>query len=314
MLQRKSILLLALLAFALLVGASAASIIVNVKPTACSLCHRTEVDTWKTSTHKGVSCRNCHQRSDALGFVNGQLNLIRMSAAKLAGEERPPRARVASGQCLSCHSAIKGRVVDRNGIRMEHASVIKKTECADCHNEVVHGQAVPLPKRATMDKCTACHKGKGDELLDCQMCHSKRKERLPTSRVGFWATLHGKSWEKTHGMGNLDSCSACHSKAKCSKCHLQMPHPEGWPSDHGTVAKGDRESCAKCHKKESFCSSCHGIAMPHLDGFLKSHSTTVKKSGVQTCYKCHLKEDCSRCHERHAHPGGVVPMKQSLNP
>ncbi len=233
-----------------------------------------------------------------------------ISTQLTAKESGPLRAQAAGEKCLGCHREILAGYLVKDGIRVEHAQMAKAgISCTECHNEVAHGKAVPLPKRPTMDKCTGCHKGEKGKTVDCKLCHVGSIGRSPTEKVGSWAANHADAKTSSHGMGELSSCTACHSSRECGKCHIQMPHPEGWPYDHGKTAVEQKggERCDACHL-DSFCDSCHGIKMPHQSGFVRFHSSVAKRLGG-VCYKCHVKDDCLRCHERHVHPGGVVPMK-----
>lgn len=307
---------LALPAIVFLAIIVASVVVESSNPDACALCHRAEADSWKFSTHKDIRCAECHQPSGGPGYIIWRIDVARMVVARLTSARRSPvRAHVASEVCAGCHNSVEKRVIVKRGIRMEHASVVKAgIPCTECHNEVVHGKAVPVPKTATMDKCTSCHK-RDDKTLDCNECHLKLAGKLPTSKVGSWAVLHGDGAKKTHGMGDLYACGACHERAQCRSCHAEMPHPEGWAYDHAEAAMGaDKgKSCFDCHGR-SFCDSCHRIEVPHPAGFLKAHSSVAKQKGEEVCTGCHEKEDCVQCHERHVHPGGAVWMKRISAP
>ncbi|MCL4499946.1 MAG: hypothetical protein M1335_06885 [Chloroflexi bacterium] len=316
--HRKPILIATLLAFALLLWLGMVSAVINLSPAACGLCHAKELEKLRASPHAGSSCAACHEKNGALGFIIGQMDVVRMASLQLTGGFRKPvTAEVDGDACENCHSAIEKGVTERAGIRMEHGGLAKRNiACTECHNEVAHGNAVPVPKLATMDKCALCHAGSDGKPEKCTLCHSNRPGKQPTAKVGSWISHHGGGSERTHGMGNLNTCAACHKKEMCSRCHIEMPHPESWPSDHGAAAatRAASNQCLKCHRA-SYCDSCHGLKMPHQAGFLKVHSEEIKRLGSdRACYNCHLKEDCTRCHERHVHPGGVAPAKAIPKP
>jgi hypothetical protein len=84
-----------------------------------------------------------------------------------------------------------------------------------------------------------------------------------------------------------------------------MPHDRNFAQQHGRVvlsAEGMRDKCLTCHK-QSLCDGCHGIDMPHPQGFLKTHADLVAEGQTQVCERCHLQESCDACHTAHIHPG-----------
>ena len=75
----------------------------------------------------------------------------------------------------------------------------------------------------------------------------------------------------------------CHLKKDptfCIDCHgLEMPHPGGWLSSHGSYALKDdnQQKCVKCHGENS-CIKCHGLQMPHPAGWLSQHSERARSA------------------------------------
>lgn len=217
---------------------------------------------------------------------------------------RPIQASVKNEVCEKCHQQEVTRTVERKQIIVRHKEILESgSRCTDCHNTVAHGKVTTSPTYPNMDSCALCHDGK-KASKDCNTCHSKKIGPLPTARVGPWWVTHSETWVKTHGMGDQRTCQTCHREDFCAKCHgVTMPHPDGWPLEHGQVAKANRAGCRTCHL-ESFCSSCHRIEMPHPESFLPRHSKEAKRLGLeQNCYRCHTAVDCDQCHVKHAHPG-----------
>jgi predicted CXXCH cytochrome family protein len=138
-----------------------------------------------------------------------------------------------------------------------------------------------------------------------------RPKRPDRSYSTPWAVTHGPDAERTHGMGDLQTCKACHAQQYCVDCHkMELPHPPKFMGQHGgSVVRGEltREDCASCHEKSS-CDSCHGLPMPHPGDFLKDHAQTTRDLGQQACFSCHREKTCQSCHIVHVHPG--VPKDQ----
>ncbi len=120
---------------------------------------------------------------------------------------------------------------------------------------------------------------------------------------GSFAKTHGADWQKLHGMGDLNTCAACHTLVRCESCHgVALPHPDAWMNAHGGESLEDPRVCLTCHS-EDFCARCHGLTMPHGEGFRKEHASVASSHEDATCLACHDVESCDGCHARHAHPG-----------
>lgn len=281
----------------------------------CGSCHTIEKNylSLNNSSHKDTSCFSCHREPGVAGFMLFEVNLLRMTASSLSQlYEKPIIAYVSDSSCLGCHRKIKKGIAVRNGIKISHKELSPGEPCTECHNTIPHGDAVKNKKYGTMEKCTACHNGQ-DAASDCQVCHEKNV-KITKRRTGPWQVVHGSKWARTHGMGNLSSCSLCHAEKDCGKCHSQMPHTEDWPYSHGKKAKKTGlDKCYKCHN-ESVCQECHWLEMPHGDRFLPDHPKIYKEKGKKVCFNCHVKYDCDFCHSRHIHravafPKNLVPKK-----
>lgn len=166
-----------------------------------------------------------------------------------------------------------------------------------------------------MESCLRCH-GQQGGVVECDTCHQGRRaeERLVS---GSWAVTHGPQWQKTHGMGDMYTCAACHARGSCDKCHgVGLPHDSKLRVEHPALARDSRAKCASCHQP-AFCSGCHGVQMPHPADFKQQHGSIAVQRGREVCQSCHVQTDCDRCHIMHIHPGGagalgVIPS--SLSP
>ena len=222
------------------------------------------------------------------------------------GDNRDAAA-VPDSRCRSCHEDVFTKVVVSNGIRVNHASCASEASCTDCHSTVAHGKATGWARSYDMDGCLECHM-KSDNVA-CDLCHEGRRD---ADRVkSAFAVTHGAKWKSTHAMGNVATCTVCHSTDDCEGCHgAGVPHGANFVDVHSAYAVEADAQCATCHQ-EAFCTGCHGMQMPHPADFTPAHSSLVKKQGTAKCMRCHVEEDCDECHEMHVHPGGAVGTSSS---
>jgi len=124
----------------------------------------------------------------------------------------------------------------------------------------------------------------------CVGCHLKNDPKFCIDCHGLQMP-HPGGWLSSHGSyaskaDNRQKCIKCHGKNSCIKCHgLQMPHPGGWLSQHSSVALSNRSLCNKCHSSQ-FCVNCHGVTLPHSSAFYYDHPNHVYNEG-SICMKCH---------------------------
>ena len=272
----------------------------------CRACHdsKTFVTETRTSAHSEVECTQCHVQPGVAARLTYAYNVVFGMALHLAPAGSGQIATVTDSTCLSCHEAVMKGIVTADGISVDHAQCSKGRMCVDCHSDTAHGTAVAWPKTVNMNQCLDCHAA--DRVRDdCTTCHSERSARQRV-RTGEWAVTHGPNWEQTHGMGDWDTCAACHPADYCVRCHgLPLPHDEAYIRSHPAQALEQPKDCAVCHK-QAFCDGCHGLEMPHPTLFTPAHSFIVERQGSRVCMRCHVQEDCDTCHVRHVHPGGAT--------
>lgn len=261
-------------------------------------CHATAVSGLSEGGHANVECRACHRDSGVVGVIDLRLRLAAMVPATF-GAPYASLPTVPSERCLACHESVLEGVVVSQGIRMSHAAPHRAGhQCTDCHASLIHGDT--RQPGAAMDECLRCHVVSALSQ-DCDTCHDGPVGREARLRSGTFALIHGTEWQSSHGAGDLSTCAACHTAARCESCHgVSLPHPDGWLNEHGPVL--ETSDCAQCHATQ-FCSDCHGMPMPHPAGFLGAHSGEVDVAGVEACHYCHDAGSCDACHHRHTHPG-----------
>lgn len=188
--------------------------------------------------------------------------------------------------------------------------------CSSCHPLSV----VPSPPSHLGDNWARAH---GIPLLDseiaCTTCHSE--EQFCDSCHGMEMPHPGDWTEEVHVDAFLDrgedGCVACHgsvaigeARSDCDTCH----HPEGALDDPWLVAHPDvvnhegGDSCSTCHVQPDFCTACHGVELPHPEGWTEAdHAFASFQDEGVGCVACHesaadteARSECDTCH----HPGG----------
>lgn len=297
---------IALIALGLIATFFIASSSVGSLPAACSSCHAMKpfARQLKRSAHADVKCYSCHLANGGWDWPQFKLTEVgrmyprAIVGGTVAGSVTPTGAR----SCIRCHEDVLMGTISSDGLRINHGVCASSGSCDNCHSTTAHGTAVRSPREPVMEDCTSCH-ARESAPTECNVCH---EGKLETERLaaGPWQITHGPSWQTTHGMGNITSCSTCHPVDYCVRCHqVSLPHPVDFPSRHGSDAVAAPESCASCHSRERLCDTCHGIEMPHPAGFLREHSAIATSFTDEQCMKCHYESDCRRCHETHVHPG-----------
>lgn len=289
-----------------IVALGAVSAAVAVLPASCATCHGPQADALAQGPHAYVHCDDCHSSPGPFGLVDNRLRVAAMVPAQFVpGGELT--SSVDNAACLTCHESMLEETVEVDGIRMNHRTPEDRGWlCTSCHSDFVHGTGSSRGVGGyTMDTCLECHVQHPENISGCATCHvegrmERREEPTP------WRIIHGGNWRNMHGMGNLETCGACHGSDYCAACHvIEMPHPSRFLSIHGETAVSSPEAaaaCDDCHARAA-CDGCHGLEMPHPDAFLPLHSELVDAEGDEVCYRCHEQANCKACHNRHAHPG-----------
>ncbi|MHB0977724.1 MAG: NapC/NirT family cytochrome c [Candidatus Aquicultorales bacterium] len=267
-----------------LVGAlavmTATALTLTSTPYFCSFCHEMGADhaSWQKSSHKNVTCIACHIPPNIVGFVEHKMvALTKELPSHISGSYEKPinkhseaSKHIPNENCDQCHKMDKRKVTASPGIIIDHEAHIKKgVACATCHNRVAHPGLKGYEDFMKMDACYRCHGLEKNAKAPgkCETCHTPEFPLVPKNhRTKAWLTPVG-----------------------------------GERALHTKVAKEDKKSCSNCHL-EAFCTSCHGMEMPHpkkdwVEG-AKLHSTTGRANSA-SCQKCHPGPDfCAACHHK----------------
>ncbi|BDG62031.1 cytochrome c3 family protein [Caldinitratiruptor microaerophilus] len=177
--------------------------------------------------------------------------------------------------------------------------------CADCHAAVAHGPADPAERKVELHRtCRECHERQQVTVavsrpVTCAGCHADPLQVAPAGH-------RSSDWRERHG------AEARTDAASCAGCHLSPAGP------HGGVAKaaspipvpasrppvGKAPSAPPGLECEGFgpdqfvyrpvpgvtpqgdCASCHGLPMPHPDGWIRRHTEAYRDSPA-LCARCH---------------------------
>lgn len=274
----------------------------------CIACHRPATT---SVSHGAMSCAECHRASGLAGVLGLRLRVVSMLLGAPFGGA-PPSVAVDSSRCLRCHSNVLTKTVSRRGVIMSHREPNDAgVACIECHGDGIHGGTRESAGRSEMSACLRCHVVSATSA-DCDTCHVPGVTRAQRLVGGTFTKTHGPSWQQLHGMGDLNTCSACHTLIRCESCHgVTLPHPDSWLSNHGRASLQAGSRCLRCHS-ESFCVECHQVDMPHPSGFRARHSTFATGHDDPRCLTCHSAQTCGDCHSQHLHPGLAADKVQGL--
>lgn len=270
----------------LLIVASAAS----SSPALCGSCHEMAPhhETWEISAHSGVKCVSCHETprewyGKPLHAVERVRRLSRDVWHHLRGRFGDLDDASAVGQaspiadevCLQCHSPNRNAT---SGFRIliDHAEHAERTgSCVACHVYTAHPDPVLGRPLSLMVRCYQCH-GAAEQ---------------PDAS---------------------DDCATCHPADFDLRpdSHLE----ESWMRDHGSSAINDPQVCAMCHE-QSYCEGCHGVEMPHPEGWLEGpqgHGRASRTIDREVCFRCHTREpdSCAACHHKSYDPAKGTWLEQ----
>lgn len=287
----------------IVVLASAVSYMAAALP-GCASCHMDGDFSEHTlaAGHAGVECVSCHVNTSAFGRTQFAVRHVGHVIAPSVMTGDRAYAFVPDERCRECHAGLGiPSVQEARGLRITHASCAGGFQCVDCHSTTAHGPSTRWPRVAQMEDCFECH-GQSNKLTECTVCHSDDKYERSQSGTTVFSVTHGPNWERTHGMGAMRSCSACHDAAKCAGCHGSgVPHEGDFRISHARYSASPDADCDSCHRS-AFCIDCHIYEMPHPVEFIVEHSSTVEADGDQRCKNCHADSDCVECHVKHVHP------------
>lgn len=172
-------------------------------------------------------------------------------------------------------------------------------DCSDCHGDLDSG--FKAGEKPDLLFTHEAHFSIG--VSDCAACHVANTHEPDRTNVPTMVTCY-----QCHSLGE-----DARAPGDCTLCHPPEmdPEPESHVSDtwllkeHPSAAIADPFDCATCHEQE-FCNECHGLELPHPEGFTDLTHAELFFEDSALCERCHPREPlvrrdtCDSCH----HPDG----------
>lgn len=295
----------------------------------CHVVHLDNTKTFVAGSHNRVDCVSCHEpvnggpliflvkklevAPDLIPTVMGTFSLPMNEGSYVAVE-------MTEGHCTQCHSLATRTVNPSRGIIIDHAVHSNAgVTCPTCHNRVAHPErdveyTLPGDEKhedwVQMEACFRCHTLTGASAYatpapgECSACHPADFDLKPADHdAKGWYTAYGES--KAHTAAAKAETSRV-AQAKVDAGSLpEVEHPVGPRLPPSSTVN----YCETCHAPQ-FCEDCHGGAMPHPAGFVKTHGDAGLKN-PQTCARCHARNAteargtgfCTACHHPESTPG-----------
>jgi nitrate/TMAO reductase-like tetraheme cytochrome c subunit len=275
----------------------------------CRSCHIMEpyYASWAASSHKDVSCIECHFAPGLGGKVRGKmLGLVQLAKYVTASAGPRPAAEIPDASCLrlGCHETrlLSGRVdFHAQGKNAEKKTVVTfdhnrhyrlDDDPAKAHEEITHGIHL---------RCTSCHSQivQGQHMAvtetTCFLCHFKNQN----FNEGLGACTHchqipNKQYDLGGGVKFTHEL-AFRKGVDCRNCHVDVIRGTG---------EVPQERCQVCHNRES--------DLAKIKDFKFIHDKHVSEHKID-CLNCHLRiehsldkqkldhmaGDCKSCHPNH---------------
>lgn len=224
----------------------------------CLSCHdvKEQGKTLAQTSHGGTACLTCHQRPGVLGAVDSVFDGAANLASWVNPFNGPSAARsgtVDSGRCLMCHQRTS-RTSDvlNSKLTVDHRHFRKVgISCIQCHRGVAHGEKLARGGGMTKQLCIGCHNGI-DASQECSVCHKQDVRGVrPVNQNTALGVAHGPKWKQSHAMGNLKTCSLCHKPTFCKECHgIGLPHDDGFLTRHGKISAGKISDVLKTDEED----------------------------------------------------------------
>jgi nitrate/TMAO reductase-like tetraheme cytochrome c subunit len=317
--------LLLLIVMPLLLVGGGAGVIYTNQPIFCTSCHEMDLhyDTWSRSSHRGVSCEQCHVMPGMANMLRSKINAIRLVRRHAAGDVTTTaiQGHVPDQNCKRCHPQTPELVTYHN-LKITHKAHWKMgIKCTFCHDRVVHGPkwlytgltsenkkvatfiTTAYTYTPTMERCYTCHDGKRAPNT-CSTCHITLATHQPSAFNPAWVQAHREEAQRKNG----EDCALCHQNYFCQNCHRSTnPHPGNWIAQHPKQAQTAPDSCPKCHlapveklptdiKQMAFCRDCHSLRREHKQANWQDLHGKESLSNPASCQRCHTASWCNDCH------------------
>jgi nitrate/TMAO reductase-like tetraheme cytochrome c subunit len=246
--------------------------VVTALPAVCTSCHEMDArsEAWQQSAHSVVPCVQCHQPStrwyqvptrlaDRAVLLSRDMNAHFSGAYAGEAVDGPIEGStpMTDGICLQCHDPNR-KATSGYRIVIDHVEHAKQNgSCVSCHVRTAHPAETRGGPLSLMGQCYTCH-GADDYPEAATTCVTCH----PADYEPRPESHSAAQWARSHGetwTADGDLCTMCHEQTYCDSCHgIAMPHPARWAQEHGERATAAPETCQKCHDGgPDLCSMCH---------------------------------------------------------
>ena len=210
------------------------------RPVFCNSCHIMEpyYKSWQESSHKDVTCVECHFPPGIGGKVRGKmLGLVQLLKYVTASAGPRPTAEIPDASCLrcGCHETrlLSGRV-DFHGIPFDHTPHLqegrrgKTLRCTSCHSQIVQGKHMTV----TTTTCFLCHfkdQPFNEQLSACTHCHQIPKKEFDLG--GGVKFTHELAFEKRRRLHELPRRPDPRQRRRAPRTLPLLPQPRGRPGE-----------------------------------------------------------------------------------
>ena len=310
---------LALLGLLLMVG-SAVSVEVTSQPKFCDSCHimGTYFESWTTSSHRNVSCVECHIAPGTANFVHAKLNgLGQVVDDVLNRSSTKPSASVSDFSCTrsGCHVIGELGEIEKEGrsYKFNHDKHLSLhydgigMHCTTCHSHVMGQNHFEV----NTSVCITCHLSNygGDTTFAARPADDATVESAAAPGDSDAAKPNDQIAQFTPAPTN---CDACHNPPDKTITY------QGLTIDHGEFLRFGA-NCQSCHRNatetakrvESVqCYKCHDFGMERFSKVAEMHTVHTEGRHKVECLDCHgmlrhgpdaqalsLEQfDCQACH------------------
>ncbi|GAB4263053.1 MAG: hypothetical protein Kow0092_13720 [Deferrisomatales bacterium] len=312
----KGLLVFCVVAFVGLIVLTVVALKATASPKFCGSCHnmKTYIESWEQSSHREVSCLECHFEPGVWGELKGKWKAQTHVVMKITGTAPPrPHTQISDASCLreGCHAIpeLAETAITFKGVKFDHGTHLgelrrgKKLKCVSCHSQIVQGQHLTV----TESTCFICHfhdRVARPDLAECQLCHVQLKakifidanENLPFVHKEYLdrGVVCGQChFEVIFGDGHLKDniCVQCHAEPKIL---LSEYNSEDIHRNHVTLHKVE---CFRCHSEIE-----HSIVRPSGPRTATAdEAARAKIMGVLSGFGFHFDTNCVKCHSFDQH-------------
>ncbi len=311
----------------LLVAVLTVAVEVTSTPKFCNTCHNMKpyYASWKSSSHKHVTCTDCHFPPGLKNKLKGKFTALSMLVNYFTGvyKRNKPWAEISDESCMrsGCHETrtLSGKVNYKKSITFDHAPHLtglrrgKKLRCTSCHSQIVQGSHMTV----TPSSCFLCHfkeTSNDAPIHQCTKCHQ------PPVAQKADGTVVSVPYDHKMVLDRKIQCQKCHGpmivgdgavpKIRCSSCHADvenLKHYNDGPMMHKNHITDHKIECDQCHTEiqhksiartqsvKPDCNACHpdfhNAQLYLFSGKggrgIPDHPSPMYQSGLN-CQACHL--------------------------